>query len=190
MALVTFVNDSEPYLNAENLNNNFESCVTPSGAIMQYAGTTAPNGWLICDGSAISRTIYSDLFDVIGTTYGSGDGSTTFNLPNLKGRIPVGLDNTQTEFDAIGETGGEKTHKLLINEMPKHRHEMWVYNSNGDGTITDIGQNIRDGINTQNILLTPPWKTFYRAFEMSERGGDAPHNNLQPYIVLNYIIKS
>ena len=63
---------------------------------------------MICDGRAVSRSDYSELFAVIGTTYGSGDGSTTFNLPNLKGRVPVGKDSSQTEFDTIGETGGSK----------------------------------------------------------------------------------
>ena len=94
----------------------------PIGAITSYAGDTAPTNWLICDGSAISRTTYADLFDAIGTTYGIGDGSTTFNLPNLKGRVITGLDSSQTEFDTLGETGGEKTHTLTVNEMPSHTH--------------------------------------------------------------------
>ena len=63
---------------------------TPVGSINLYAGSTAPTGWLICDGSAVSRTTYANLFSVIGTTYGTGDGSTTFNLPNLKRRFPLG----------------------------------------------------------------------------------------------------
>ena len=77
---------------------------TPVGSISLFAGTTAPNGWLICDGSAVSRTTYANLFSVIGTTYGSGNGSTTFNIPNLKGKVPVGLDSSDTSFDTIGET--------------------------------------------------------------------------------------
>jgi microcystin-dependent protein len=77
-----------------------------------FAGSTAPTGWLLCDGTAVSRTTYSDLFAITSTTYGVGDGSTTFNLPNLKGRVPVGLDTSQTEFDVLGETGGAKTHTL------------------------------------------------------------------------------
>ena len=87
-----------------------------------WSTNTAPSGWFVCDGSAISRTTYSDLFAVIGTIYGVGDGSTTFNVPNLKGRAIVGRDASQTEFDVLGETGGEKTHVLTESEMPSHRH--------------------------------------------------------------------
>lgn len=81
-----------------------------SGVLMQYAGATAPDGWLLADGSAVSRTDYEDLFTAIGVTYGIGDGSTTFNVPNLKGRVVVGLDGADTAFDALGETGGTATH--------------------------------------------------------------------------------
>ena len=83
MALINFddLPSTATPLNANNLNNNFNYCV-PTGGIVEYAGTTAPNGWLLCDGSAISRTTYADLFEVIGTTFGEGDGSTTFNLPS------------------------------------------------------------------------------------------------------------
>ena len=82
----------------------------PAGSIIASAATSTPTGWLLCDGSAVSRTTYSSLFSAISTTYGSGNGTTTFNLPNLKGRIIVGLDASQTEFDTLGETGGAKAH--------------------------------------------------------------------------------
>ena len=96
--------------------------LVPSGAITPFAGSAAPTGWFSCDGSAISRATYAALFAAIGTTYGAGDGSTTFNLPNLKGRVPVGVDAAQTEFDTRGETGGAKTHLLSSAEMPSHTH--------------------------------------------------------------------
>ncbi len=99
----------------------------PTGLIMPYAGSAAPTGFLICNGSNISRTTYSALFAIVGTTYGSGDGSTTFGLPNLLGRVVVGLDASQTEFDTRGETGGAKTHTLATTEIPSHNH--------GDGTL-------------------------------------------------------
>ena len=91
----------------------------PIGSITAYGKETAPANWLICDGSAVSRTAYADLFAVIGTKYGEGDGSTTFNLPNLKGRVPVGLDGSDTDFKPIGKTGGEKAHTLTVYELPK-----------------------------------------------------------------------
>src|SRR5690606_10883022 len=94
----------------------------PTGAIMPYAGAAEPAGWLFCDGRAVSRTTYAALFAVIGTTYGAGDGSTTFNLPNLKGRVPVGLDTGQAEFDSLGETGAAKTHTFSVSELPSHTH--------------------------------------------------------------------
>lgn len=159
------------------VNNN-----TPVGLISMYSGTTAPTGWLICDGSAISRTTYATLFGVIGTTYGSGDGSTTFNLPNLKGKVPVGLNSGDTDFDTIGETGGGK--QTII--------PMQWYND-------FIDMRLKAG------LSIPNWETYRKAAsgttstlsgESSQTGvmgvnenttSDA-NGNLQPYIVLNYII--
>lgn len=85
-----------------------------------YAGSTAPSGFLVCDGSAISRTTYSDLFDTIGITYGSGDGTTTFNIPNLVGRVAVGTSNGMT----LGSTGGSESVTLTVNELPSHVHEI------------------------------------------------------------------
>lgn len=96
--------------------------LAPTGVINAYAGSIAPSGWLLCDGAAVSRATYADLFALIGTTYGAGDGTSTFNVPNLKGRVAVGRDATQTEFDVLGETGGAKTHTLTSAEMPSHSH--------------------------------------------------------------------
>ena len=97
---------------------------TPAGVITQYGGSSAPTGWLLCQGQAISRTnsLYTRLFTAISTTYGAGDGTTTFNVPNLQGRIPVGRDSTQTEFDALAETGGSKTSTLTTANLPSHQH--------------------------------------------------------------------
>jgi len=96
----------------------------PAGVITQYGASTAPTGWLLCQGQAISRTnpLYTRLFTAISTTYGTGDGTTTFNIPNLQGRIPVGRDSTQTEFDALAETGGSKTSTLTTANLPSHQH--------------------------------------------------------------------
>jgi len=144
---------------------------TPVGSISLFAGTTAPNGWLICDGSAVSRTTYANLFSVIGTTYGTGDGSTTFNIPNLKGKVPVGLDSSDTSFDTIGETGGEKTHTLTYDEMPSHNHGVVVGYTGSGGSHFYFNNNSGDGY-----------------LETANAGNGQAHNNLQPYIVMNYII--
>lgn len=103
--------------------------LAPTGVIQGYAGSAAPTGWLLCDGSAVSRASYADLFTLIGTTYGVGDGSTTFNLPDLKGRVPVGRNAADGSFDVLGESGGAKTHTLTTAEMPNHAHT-------ADGTLT------------------------------------------------------
>jgi microcystin-dependent protein len=96
----------------------------PTGTILEWAGTTTPAGFLVCDGSAVSRTTFADLFAAIGTTYGAGNGSTTFNLPNYKGRVSVGVDGAQPEFDTRGKTGGNKTVTLTTPQIPAHAHNI------------------------------------------------------------------
>lgn len=107
----------------------------PSGTVMAYTGTSAPAGWAFCDGSAISRTTYSDLFTTIGTTYGVGNGSTTFNVPDLRGRTIFGTDNmggsaasrlTTTggisANNTVGATGGSQTITITTSNLPSHSH--------------------------------------------------------------------
>lgn len=89
------------------------------GSIYMYAGSSAPTGFMSCDGSAISRETYADLFAIIGTTYGAGDGSTTFALPNLSGRVAMGYSGSY----AIGATGGSETCTLVTNNLPSHTHQ-------------------------------------------------------------------
>ena len=114
--------DTTTPINAGNLNHIEEGIyqnsldiqnIIPAGIISAYAGGTAPTGWLMCDGSEVSRITYNNLFIAIGTNYGAGDGSTTFNLPNLKGKVVVGADSQDTDFDTVGNTGGEKTQLLI-----------------------------------------------------------------------------
>ena len=159
----------------------------PIGSITAYGKETAPANWLICDGSAVSRTSYADLFAVIGTKYGEGDGSTTFNLPNLKGRVPVGLDSDDTDFNTIGKTGGEKKHKLTIEELTEHAHDI----HGNTNTYSASGVNYYQ---TSSIFAGyaggEQKKLFYNAFGAEKTGGDQPHNNLQPYEVNNFIIKA
>lgn len=94
------------------------SVFVPTGVVQVFAGTTTPDGWLFCDGSAVSRVTYAALFSVIGTTYGAGDGVNTFNLPDLVDRVAVGSGSAY----AIGSKGGEATHTLTTEEMATHNH--------------------------------------------------------------------
>ena len=90
------------------------------GNIIAYTGNDVPRGYLVCDGSEIEREVYPELFAVIGTTYGSGDGLSTFNLPNLSGKLPL----CASQDYIIGATGGEETHSLTDTETPSHTHEI------------------------------------------------------------------
>lgn len=99
-----------------------------TGVIDEFAGMIAPEGSVMCNGGTLSRITEARLFAVIGTAYGAGDGSTTFNVPLRKGRVGVGLDTTQIEFNAIGKTGGEKSHLLSNAEMPSHTHIQEAHN--------------------------------------------------------------
>jgi microcystin-dependent protein len=165
----------------------------PVGTIMQYAGSTAPTGYLLCDGTAYSRSVYSELFALIGTSYGVGDGSTTFNVPNLKGRVPVGRDAAQAEFDVLAEAGGAKAHALSTVEMPSHTHVV-----RADGSEAGWGNQIytdwnSGGGNTHargGVLLTGGTSAVGNPYYAAATGSGGAHNNLQPYLTVNYIIKA
>jgi len=146
--------------------------LTPTGAIMAFGGAAGaiPSGWALCNGAAASRTVYAALFSVIGTTYGVGDGSTTFNLPDLRTRVPVGLYASEAEFDTLGETGG---HKLL----QAHTHGAF----NQDATSPAYPWQLLYDANTSFLYY------YMKLTSDSTGGGNA--QNLQPYIVINYIIK-
>ncbi|WP_405317632.1 tail fiber protein [Faecalibacillus faecis] len=142
----------------------------PIGAIMPFGSDTIPENWLLCNGDAVSRTDYQELFNTIGITYGSGDGFTTFNLPDLQGKIPVGKDENDTDFDTLGNTGGEKTHTLTLNELPNNVISTASTGTNADGYIA------RGGYTTDG--------------NYNFGGQGQSHNIVQPYIVQNYIIKA
>jgi len=154
----------------------------PSGMIMPTALSLAPAGWLSCDGSAVSRTTYSKLFLAISTWYGVGDGTTTFALPNIKGRFVVGHDPGQTEFDVRGEKGGTKVETLSTSQIPRHVHPM-----GSDGGNVGFGEAGGPSLYTLGFGAT---RTINNVSTGGNAGGGGSHNNLPPYIALPYMIKT
>ena len=196
----------------------------PAGIINQYGGSVAPDGYLLCNGQSVSTGAYPALFAAIGYTYG-GSGS-SFNIPNLQNRVPVGK-GTDTEFDTLGETGGSKTHQLTIDEMPSHTHTTPDHSHSFSATTSSSGNHAHspaggstDGFVAHNTALDGTQaagiSTAITGYVVSTRntnttgahthtvsgtsgtsnpttnstGSGLAHNNLQPYIVLNYIIKT
>lgn len=130
-----------------------------AGLIYPYAGSTAPTGYLMCDGAAVSRITYADLFEAIGTTYGAGDGETTFNVPDLRGRVPLG---SSTDY-ALGSTGGEASHTLQESEMPSHSHTM----NHGHGFTQPT---VNGGATTTSSKSLTGWTAMYKDTGMFDPG--------------------
>lgn len=144
----------------------------PIGAIAPYAGTTTPQNWLLCDGREVSRETYSQLFAVIGTTWGAGDGSTSFNLPDLRDKFPVGAGG---DID-LAETGGEKEVKLTNEQIPSHQHTVGSSPENPSGSY--------------KVLLNGKGYSNDLQVATSFTGGGKAHNNMPPYAGSYYIIKA
>lgn len=156
----------------------------PTGLLAMYGGGSAPTGWLLCDGSAVSRTTYADLFSVCGTTFGAGDGSTTFNLPDMRATFPVGAQSGG-DYD-LGDTGGAETHTLTESEIPSHTHGAQWYN----GT-KDAGSPVGASLVTQNTSnATNPPDTAMHANTITSAGGGGAHENRPPFLAVSFIIKT
>ena len=146
----------------------------PIGSIVGFAGASVPNNWLIADGSEVSRETYSELFEVIGTYYGEGDGTTTFNLPDMRGKIGVGLLATDEDFNILGNIGGSKTHTQTLEELAPHVH----------GIQANTNQNATSGAGRW------PWVNYDGVNRYTESAGEGqPMDIMNPYVVINYIVK-
>lgn len=206
---ITFLNGSLPAINDESLNdlqskieqdlsdfvqgdlNNYVSSM-PVGSGCDYFGTTAPENYMFANGAAISRTDYAELFAIIGTTYGAGDGSTTFNLPDKRERVSVmyksGSSNgtSGATLGTLGAKGGEFKHTLTKSELPNitlevtHEGTPIVDNksANNDYNSTERTLNFKTTDNTSASKL-----------RTKNLGSGTAMNNMQPYLVCNYIIK-
>lgn len=150
----------------------------PIGMIMPSASQGSITDWLLCDGSAVSRTEYSELYNAIGTTYGSGDGSTTFNLPNISGKMIIGYDPDDDDFNEVGKTGGSKTHTQTVAELAEHKHAILYARS------SDFGNNYARAIACNDTGYTTTEDTI------DATGENQPMDIMNPYIVLNYYIKA
>ena len=171
----------------------------PTGAVMTFAGAISPTGWLLCFGQEVSRTTYADLFAVCGTIYGAGNGTTTFNLPDLRGRVAAGKDDmggsAASRLTAagagitgttLGASGGFQTHKLVTSEIPAHTHAYTLPVTTNSGSPSNPGAYFNS-----NTFYTNSGSGFtaHSGGATTNTGSDVHHNNTQPTIVLNYIIK-
>jgi microcystin-dependent protein len=180
----------------------------PIGGVLPYTGTTAPNSnFVLPYGQAISRTTYSSYFSLVSTTFGSGDGSTTFNVPDLRGRVVAGADgmggssagrltDAVAGIDALGDAGGAQSHTLSTSEMPAHSHGVTDPGHNhgfsnnpfygGSQTSTPAsGGSVSHPSNSQTVSIT----SNTTGISIQNNGGGGAHNNVQPTIVLNYLLR-
>lgn len=180
--------------------------IVPAGTIHLYAGATAPTGFLLCQGQTVSRNTYQTLFAAIGTNYGAGDGSTTFGIPDLRGRVAVGKSTSGT-FSTLNNRGGAETHTLTVAEMASHTHIQNSHNHTqnahshqqrlgsgyrGQSTWTATDHNVNTSF-SQSVEATTATNQNTTATNQDAGGSGGvtqAHNNLQPYIVLNFIIKT
>jgi microcystin-dependent protein len=163
---------------------------------LPYVGTVAPGGFLLCDGSEVDRTIYAALFAICGIAFGQGNGTTTFNLPDLRSRIPLGAGaGPLLTARSVGQKGGEENHLLSVAELASHGHTASVSDPTHSHTVPYV-QNAGYG-NASSGVGEPGNRTVPSGYSatgiqvsIGANGGNAGHNNMQPYTVLTYIVKT
>ena len=171
------------------------------GTLIDFAGASIPGGFLLCDGRAVSRDTYSALFNAIGTTWGAGDGSTTFNIPDFRGRTSIGVDGTAGRMPAdlsdLGESGGSSAVTLSIAQLAEHNHAISISShthgiplGGGDnqGSLTDTRALTRSRNSVSSSDSTTPAGSFSGNSNMT--GGNSSVSLVQPSAVVNKIIKT
>ena len=150
------------------------------GEIRLFGFGTVPRGWARCDGQILQINTNQALYSILGATYG-GNGSSTFALPDLRGRVPVHVSSSIT----LGKKAGEEVHVLTTNEMPAHTH---VVNCSSVGATLKEATGNAWGTSTNNIYSVNQLNTNMNAQALSATGNSQPHQNMQPYTVANYCI--
>jgi len=156
------------------------------GEIKMFAGNFAPAGWLFCDGALLPISEYETLFTLIGTTYG-GDGWDTFGLPDLRGRIPIHMGSGGGDSYVLSQMGGVETVTLTTQQIPSHTHFITVANDNAD-TRNPKGARFARIRHDQVYAPITGSRTVMHPQCLSATGGNQPHNNMQPYLCVNFII--
>ena len=148
------------------------------GEIRIFSFNFPPKGWALCNGQTLPINQNQALFAILGTTYG-GNGTTTFLLPNLQGRVPVHVGNGI----ALGQSGGEATHTLIAPEMPVHTHQVF-----GSSTPANLGDPTGNLWAAGNAAYNPTPNTTMNPTSLTPFGGNQPHENMSPYLTLTFCI--
>ncbi len=159
------------------------------GEIRMFGGNFAPAGWAFCNGQQLAISEFDTLFNLIGTTYG-GDGQETFNLPDLQSRVPIhmGQGPGLTQNYIIGEAAGVETVTLTTQQLPVHSHP--ALGNPNNGSLPDPANNVNAKSTTPNVFLyhTLPPGAAFNGQAVAPVGGSQPHENLQPYLAISFII--
>lgn len=193
-----------PTATTDAVTKAYADAVVAPGTVIMTAAPSAPTGYLLCDGAAYSRTTYAALFAAIGTTWGAGDGVTTFNVPDARGRAPIGVGTgSGLTPRVLAATGGEETHLLTTPEIPSHTHTdsghthgvtdpghthtgTYILNSGGSGGLGTGGPAGPASIPSATTGVTVNSGTA----NIQNTGGGGTHNNMQPWAAFNFIIKT
>lgn len=151
------------------------------GEIRMFGGNFAPAGWMFCEGQLLPISEYDTLFNLIGTTYG-GDGQSTFSLPDLRGRVPIHMGNGFVQ----GQTGGVETVTLNTAQIPAHTHPFLA--SNNNATTTNAGGNVAATTPSYTPYIAANANTPLNPQSTTGTGGNQPHENMQPYLCIDFII--